>query len=104
MEVPFVKSWWVEKNVLLAGCHPSDVDDEKAIEKLQRLLDVGVRVFLSLQEPGERSPSGPFAPYAATVKDLAGKMDVECLNNSAGTILIWFHNLRRKRQNSCRWL
>jgi ADP-ribosylglycohydrolase len=71
------KTWWVKKNALLAGCFPGDIDKDKASKRLQCLLDAGVRVFISLQEPNERSPQGPFAPYMPIVKQLAQVAGIE---------------------------
>ncbi len=71
------KTWWVREGVLLAGCFPGDRDEDKARKKLQWLLDAGVRVFLSLQEPDERSPQGPFVPYMPILEQLAQEAGVE---------------------------
>ena len=71
------KTWWVKKSVLLAGCFPGDIDKDKARKKLQCLLDAGVHVFISLQEPDERSPHGPFVPYTPILEQLAQEEGVE---------------------------
>ena len=76
-KAPFPKSWWVEDGLLLAGCFPGDPDQGEARKKLQGLLDAGVRVFISLQEPEETSPWGPFAPYMPLAEQLAREAGME---------------------------
>ena len=71
------KTWWIREGVLLAGCFPGDRDKDKARNKLQRLLDANIRVFISLQEPDERSPQGPFVPYMPMLEQLAQEAGIE---------------------------
>jgi ADP-ribosylglycohydrolase len=65
----------------MAGCYPGDKDESTALEKLSRLLDVGIRTFVNLMEPDETSRGTPFAPYHPVVADLAAErcLTVECL-------------------------
>jgi len=79
---PFPKSWWVQEGVLLAGCYPGDSRSATARQKLSALLAAGVRVFLSLQEPGEQTPRGPFIPYRPMLEQLArdAGVDIEFAN------------------------
>lgn len=71
MTAPLEKTWWVEKDRFLAGCYPGHQDDNIAREKLQAILDAGIRHFISLQPPDERGRMGrPFKPYMQLVKEL----------------------------------
>ncbi len=82
MNVPCPKTWWVEEERFLAGCYPGDQKNAATQEKLQSLLDAGVRSFISLQEPDEKSRTGPFNPYIPLLRQLARGMNVEieCVN------------------------
>jgi len=83
MKAPYPKSWWVEEGSLLAGCYPGDMDSDKAKDKLLRLLNAGVRCFVSLQEPGETGGgSKPFKPYIPMLKALAQEsgVAVDCVS------------------------
>ena len=82
MQAPMPQTWWVKDGLFLAGCFPGDYDDVGTEEKMRCLLEAGVRRFVSLQQPGEMSWSGPFTPYAPVAQKLAQKMNIEmtCLN------------------------
>ena len=82
MKKPFEKSWWVKEGCLLAGCYPGDRDNDVASSKLRRLLDAGVRYFVSLQEPGERANGVNFKPYIPLLNEIAQELnlDVEYAN------------------------
>ncbi len=82
MQALLPQTWWVKDGLLIGGCFPGDYDDAGTEKKLRRLLDAGVRCFVSLQQPGEMSWSGAFTPYAPVVEKLAKEMNVEvsCLN------------------------
>jgi hypothetical protein len=53
---PLPNSYWVVPGRCLAGPYPRSVDDAVAREKVKRLLDVGVTVFIDLTERGEVAP------------------------------------------------
>jgi hypothetical protein len=82
MQAPMPRTWWVKDGLFLAGCFPGDYHDVGTETKLRCLLETGVRCFVSLQQPGEMSWSGPFTPYAQVAQDLAKEMNIEvtCLN------------------------
>jgi protein-tyrosine phosphatase len=50
---PIPDSYWVRPGQLLAGEYPSDWNEEISREKLRRLLEAGVTLFLNLTEAGE---------------------------------------------------
>jgi protein-tyrosine phosphatase len=50
---PIPDSYWVEPDQLLAGEYPRDWDDQTSQQKLRRLLEAGVTLFLDLTETGE---------------------------------------------------
>jgi len=69
--VPFDRSYWVVPGKLLAGCYPGDADEAVARERLGRVVDSGIRVFLNLMEEHETDHDGaPFAPYDELVRSL----------------------------------
>jgi ADP-ribosyl-[dinitrogen reductase] hydrolase len=49
-------TYWVVPHKLLAGEYPGDKDAGKAREKINRLVEAGVRHFVDLTEPGELIP------------------------------------------------
>ena len=62
--------------MLLAGCYPGDDSEDETIRKLSRLLNHGIRHFVSLMEPDECDHSGnPFNPYEPIVRSIAGAMN-----------------------------
>lgn len=61
----------------MAGCYPGADDEEQAREKLQGLLDAGIRHVISLMEPNEANWDGtPFVPYENQMTALADTMGV----------------------------
>ena len=60
-----VHGYWAEPGQLLATEYPGAKDRDKALHKLQVLLEAGVNSFVDLTEPGERTWDGsPMVPYA----------------------------------------
>lgn len=51
--VPYPSSYWVVYAQLLAGEHPSEIDDRATTMRLSSLLDAGVRTFVDLTETQE---------------------------------------------------
>lgn len=64
-------SYWVQEGRLLAGPYPGDPDPARELEKLGAFLDVGVRRFLDLTEPGEHSPYAPILERIASDRELS---------------------------------
>jgi len=61
---PEVHGYWVQTGRLLATEYPGAKDEEKALRKLQVLLDSGINSFVDLTEAGERTWDGsPMVPY-----------------------------------------
>ena len=59
-----VHGWWILPGRFLATEYPGAKDRDKALHKLQVLLDAGVNSFVDLTEPGERTWDGsPMVPY-----------------------------------------
>lgn len=77
MNVPVPQTWWVEPQRLLAGGFPGDCTPAASREKIQRLLEAGVRCFVSLQEPDEMSLWECFEPYQPLVQSMACEMGIE---------------------------
>ena len=63
-------SYWVEEGEFLAGPYPGDPDPGRESEKLGAFLDLGIRRFLDLTEPGEHSPYEPMLARIAAERDL----------------------------------
>lgn len=53
---PIPDSYWVRPGRFLAGEYPGDLQPERAVEKVQRLLAAGVTCFVDLTEEGELIP------------------------------------------------
>lgn len=75
--VPFPQSYWVHDGLLCAGCYPGDRDADKRDQKLQGLLDCGIRRCLNLMETDETDGSGqPFESYAPRLQERADQRGV----------------------------
>jgi hypothetical protein len=76
--VPFDRSYWVVPGRLLAGCYPGDLDAGVARDKVQGLLDAGIRHVVSLMEETETNWDGePFAGYREEFLQRAGEMKID---------------------------
>ncbi len=72
MDVPFERSYWVEPGKLLAGCYPGAKQFDESRQKLQGLLDVGIRHLINLTEAHETDKQADgFGPYEQTIRLLA---------------------------------
>ncbi len=78
MELPSRNSYWVEQGKLLAGEYPRSIDDEPTRMRLRRFLQLGIRTFIDLTEPGEWTHRGPLKPYDQFVNRVAAGMRVPC--------------------------
>ena len=68
---PTSSSYWVVRDLLLAGAYPGASDPEKHHAKVQALLDAGIRMFVNLMEETETNTFGqPFVPYDGLVGQL----------------------------------
>lgn len=64
-------AWWVEPGVVLAGEFPGDLDDARAAEKVNLLIDHGVRTFIDLTTPADKlEPYDHHVTTAATNRGL----------------------------------
>lgn len=68
----FLHAWWVEPGRLLAGEYPGHVEPVLARQKVDVLVDAGVRTFVDLTT----SDDG-LAPYATVVADVAEARDLD---------------------------
>ena len=62
---PDTNTYWVVPQQLLAGEYPGCKAPKDPTERLARWLDVGIRTFIDLTEPGE------LTPYASALRNLA---------------------------------
>jgi ADP-ribosylglycohydrolase/protein-tyrosine phosphatase len=65
-----VHGWWVEPGLVLAGEYPGDLDPVRADQKVNLLVDAGIRTFVDLTEPGELEPYHPLVERAAAARRL----------------------------------
>ena len=76
-ELPFERSWWIDVGKVIGGRFPGTPDPSESARQLGRLLDVGVRVVINLQEAGECGSNGlPFPDYVPTLRKLADECGV----------------------------
>jgi len=69
----FVHAWWVQSGQLLAGEYPGHPSPLRARQKVDLLVDAGVRTFVDLTTPTDRLE--PYAPVVAEVTE-ARRLDV----------------------------
>ena len=74
---PIKNSYWVHHGRFLAGEYPSSLNPKHAKKRLQKFLNVGIRVFVNLTEAHE------LPGYDGILKELASKMGVEVLTTRA---------------------
>lgn len=61
---PFPRSYWVVRGKLCAGAFPGGKDEKLMADKLQGLIDCGLRHVINLMDPSETDHDGrPFADY-----------------------------------------
>jgi len=78
LTVPFIRSYWVVPGLFLAGYYPGDEDPAIAREKLEKLLDAGIRCIVNLMEADELDHEGlPFTPYDEDFRHLGAQRGVE---------------------------
>jgi predicted protein tyrosine phosphatase len=70
---PLADSYWVVAGLLLAGEYPGARNEAQARQKLDVLLDAGVRQFVDLTETGEYN----LVPYWPLVQQLAAARGLE---------------------------
>lgn len=59
---PVSGSYWVRPGRLLAGPYPGAWDEETTRDRLKRLLDARVALFVDLTQPGELTPYALYLP------------------------------------------
>lgn len=66
LKTPFQRSYWVTPGKLLAGHYPGAKTADEAADKLEGLVEVGIRHIVNLMEESEKGHFGePFVPYQA---------------------------------------
>ena len=76
--VPFPRSYWVVPGKLLAGYYPGANNNEEANQKLNALLDHGIRHVINLMEPDEFNwDMKPFVSYKEQMRSIAESMGVD---------------------------
>ena len=74
MSDAIIRTWWIDPPRLLGGPFPGARTEDRSLERLAHLLDVGVRAFVNLQEPDEVALDGRlFPPYRPLVERLAAE-------------------------------
>jgi len=78
---PTSSSYWVVDGLFLAGAYPGAPEPDKHEQKIQALLDAGVRQIINLMEPDETDHRGrPFVPYDDLVAQLCP--DAKCVRSA----------------------
>lgn len=76
--LPFPHSYWVVEGKLLAGQYPGSNDSEEARRKVKRLIEVGIRRAINLQEANERDIAGKlFVPYEPDLQLFAAEQNAQ---------------------------
>jgi hypothetical protein len=77
-ELPFDRTWWIDRGRVIGGRFPGTPDQTESERMLARLLDIGVRTVVNLQDPNESGDNGkPFPDYTRSLKELAAQRGVE---------------------------
>jgi protein-tyrosine phosphatase len=77
-EVPFLNSYWVISEKLLAGEYPFSKDKGEGIKMLARLLQMGIRAIADLTTQGEA------VPYIHEITKLAQKNNLKIIYRRIG--------------------
>ncbi|MGM0452506.1 MAG: protein-tyrosine phosphatase family protein [Thermodesulfobacteriota bacterium] len=81
--LPFVNSYWVIPDRLMAGEYPLTVHPEGSKKRLAGLIDHGIRLIIDLTEPDEiYRLGGDHFPYEAAVNEAAEKRQCEVVYRS----------------------
>jgi ADP-ribosylglycohydrolase len=72
-------AWWVEPGVVLAGEFPGHPEPGRAAEKVNLLVDAGIRTFVDLTTPAD-----PLEPYAAAVEAAAAARRLDLRHHGTG--------------------
>ncbi len=70
--VPFQNAYWVVPGQLLAGEYPDELEEHGTRQKILRMLQMGVNVFVDLTNPGD-----VWASYHQILKDEAADLGVQ---------------------------
>ena len=73
----FIHAWWVDPGRVLAGEYPGNIDPRRAREKLNLLVDAGVRTFIDLT-----TTQDGLAPYAAKLEETAAARGIDLARHS----------------------
>ncbi len=78
---PTTSSYWVVDGLFLGGAYPGTPEPDKHEQKIQALLDAGVRLIINLMETDETDHRGrPFVPYDDLVAQLCP--DAKCARSA----------------------
>lgn len=65
---PLPNAYWVIPGMFLAGEYPGDTEESRTREKISRLLEAGIQVFIDLTQRGELIPYKPVLLELATLR------------------------------------
>ena len=75
---PFARSYWVVPGKLLAGCYPGSRNPVEISQKLEGLLNSGIRCVVNLMEGHETDHDGnSFADYEEPLKLMAKERGID---------------------------
>ncbi len=56
--LPFERSYWIIPGKLLVGAYPSAISEDERIDKLNGLVNLGIKTVINLTEAGEKNIKG----------------------------------------------
>jgi ADP-ribosyl-[dinitrogen reductase] hydrolase len=74
---PNGNTYWVVPLKFLAGEYPGDEDPVKASKKIKQFLAAGIRHFIDLTEPGEKTRSRELVPYEGILSEEARNSNID---------------------------
>ncbi len=71
------RAYWVERGRVMAGAYPGEYDVAHTRRNLERLVETGIRSFVSLMEAREDSSDAREAPaYASALEEVSARYGV----------------------------
>lgn len=71
-------TYWLSPNQVLCGCYPGAIDAQRTADRIDALVEVGVRTFINLMEADElNNEDDRFRSYVECARHVGRKRDVE---------------------------
>ena len=76
--LPYERSYWIIPGKFLAGNIPVELDTVNTYNRIENLLDVGIRCFISLIQNNELTSYGiPIINYNNTLQNISAKKKIQ---------------------------